>query len=102
MILLDRITIMRDTGCLNHWEKQYNSRINKCTAPVSAKSKRRHRLNLSDMSGAFLVLGIGATAALIAFIVENIIAKSVYACGCASKIKSEPNDKSQHKVHPEA
>ena len=70
---------MRDTGCLDHWEKQYNSRINKCTAPVNpaAADRRRHRLSLLDMSGAFLLLGIGLTASLIAFIVENIVAKSV-------------------------
>ena len=91
IFLLLRITIMRDTGCLNYWEKQYNSRINKCTAPVSTASKRRHRLNLADMSGAFLLLGIGVTASLIAFIVENKIAKSVNACGRVSKIKIELN-----------
>ena len=68
---------MRDTGCLDYWEKQYNSRINKCTAPVNPADRRRHRLFLLDMSGAFLLLGIGLTASLIAFIVENIVAKSV-------------------------
>lgn len=67
---------MRDTGCLDHWQKTYSSRINKCTAPavnygVGSVGQKRHRLSLADLSGLFLLLLIGLTISGFIFLARN-------------------------------
>ena len=77
---------MRDTGCLDHWEKMYTSKINKCTAPVVKNGadsiiRRRHKLSLQDFSGPFLLLFAGVAIAFLTFIVTKCYFQEI---NCAS------------------
>ena len=101
---------MRDTGCLDHWEKMYSSKINKCTAPVvkngaDSISQRRHKLSLQDFSGPFLLLFAGVIIAFLTFLVtkcyfqEISCVSSLQVLSCSENVMEKRIALRKNRVH---
>jgi len=64
---------MRETGCLDYWERQYFPNWDSPCLSKKDIKKKPTGLSLNNMSPAFLVLGVGVVASLITFVGENIV-----------------------------
>ena len=56
-------------------KKAFRTNFEKCLKPESKTTRNREKLRLIDLSGAFLVLGIGVTLSSLIFLCEIIIWK---------------------------
>ena len=65
-----RILQLKSAGLINLWETWYIPTVRKCTE-INNKRKK-NRLSLNHLSGAFLILAIGSVCSLVAFLVEKL------------------------------
>ncbi|KAI9558699.1 hypothetical protein GHT06_015488 [Daphnia sinensis] len=61
------------TGLVDYWSSKFGNRgLKLCqSTKMTKKSKELHRLNTTDLAGAFLILGIGLQLSLLIFLVEQ-------------------------------
>ncbi len=63
---------MYQTGLISYWQKQFSRKdVSMCLLQGKNKSKKLRRLNLRDLTGVFLILGIGSVVSLLAFLAEK-------------------------------
>jgi hypothetical protein len=55
-----------------HWEKEFNPQPDRCLGDIN-KVSRNHRISLSNLSGAFMILFMGYAFAFIVSIVEKVV-----------------------------
>jgi hypothetical protein len=63
---------MKQFGLIQHWGKQFIPQPDECLNNYQDKPDKP-RISLKNLSGAFLVLLVGSTASLFAFIIEKIV-----------------------------
>lgn len=65
-----------ETGLWDHWRKSHVPSTDKCKLDAYKKKERKETpksIKLNDLSGAFLVLGIGWSLALMVFAFERVV-----------------------------
>ena len=67
---------MRETGFLDHWERQYFPNWDSPCLSKKDGKKKPTGLSLNNMSTAFVVLGVGVVASFVTFVGEKIIFRS--------------------------
>ena len=70
--------ILREAGLLDHWMRVVRPDVRRCLAKAKEKYKSSPEsaftaLSLTNLNGAFVILGIGYVAAFFVFIGEKII-----------------------------
>jgi hypothetical protein len=66
---------LRENGLLQHWEKKYYPKLNKCAdGAYKMKTKNKnHRISLKNLAGAMVALLVGITLASFSFLIEKLI-----------------------------
>ena len=54
-------------------KKIYRTNVDQCIKEAKKSTKKLEKLKLEDLSGAFLILGVGVALSFFAFMVENVI-----------------------------
>ncbi len=70
-----RINWLREVGLLNHWERAYWPRKNRCSEPL-INSRPKHistKLTLDALSSAFLLLACGLLLSFLVFLIEKYL-----------------------------
>lgn len=65
-----------ETGLWDHWRKSHVPSTDRCKLDAYKREERKKKpksINLSDLSGAFLVLGVGLFLAFMVFTVERVV-----------------------------
>ena len=70
--MLIRILELRQFGLIQHWEKQFLPQPNECATKYLEKPEKP-RISLKNLSGAFLLLLVGISVAILVFIIEKIV-----------------------------
>lgn len=70
-----RLTELWQTGLTRHWVKNMSPLADKCFDKHPPKSTTAVPIKLVDLTGAFLVLGLGTGMSLLTFLVEKVYSK---------------------------
>ena len=54
-------------------QEMFRTNVDKCIKEQKKSTKKLEKLKLEDLSGAFLILGVGVASSFFAFIIENVI-----------------------------
>ena len=74
---ISRLLLLSQMGLLNRWITTFLPPPYRCSAPLISKhSENKRKLNLNDLSSAFLLYGIGVAASIVTFFFERIF----YSC----------------------
>jgi len=74
-----RINRLRYAGILDYWHGRHWPRRNRCSEPLTTQiNKSQSKLTLNYFLSNFVLLGCGALAPLLGFIIEIIISNTYY------------------------
>jgi hypothetical protein len=69
--------MMRQTGLFSKISKQYLKPVDKCLAREANRPKKS-QLTLYDMTGSFIVLLLGSSLSLLAFLLELLVSSRFF------------------------
>jgi hypothetical protein len=69
--------MMRQTGLFSKISKQYLKPVDKCLAREAYRPKKS-QLTLYDMTGSFIVLLLGSSLSLLAFLLELLVSSRFF------------------------
>ena len=75
---IHRVIRLWETGLLDKWRRIHLPNVDKCVK-ANAKKTSVLRLNLNNLSGIFILLGIGYGIAIVAFSGEKLAARVRYS-----------------------
>ena len=73
-----RLQRMRETGLFSQITKQYLKPIDKCLA-MDAYRPKKSKLTLYEMISSFIVLGLGGSLSLLAFLLELLVSSRFFS-----------------------
>ena len=62
-----------EMGLPQHWMKTTSKQAPECSTKNRPEAARKRPIRINDLTGAFLVFGIGMGLALLAFLMEKIV-----------------------------
>lgn len=97
--ILKRLLRMDETGLLFLWQQGTSVDGKYCIQKIQQevkehmKSGHKKRLTMKDLSGAFVILGIGYAIGIITFIMENYCARNFKNCKAVGNRNASQNTK---------